>query len=275
MGFAQLLAQRRQQRRIARDLTLRAHHVDACNRAVFERGADESQVVAVLIEDGLDGRNLRAQGGDGDGLHDRLPAHREQCGVELLVRRLGLRLLLLDRPCNPAREIHGVAHGRADGKISEGRQVEAAAEQFRAIFLAPGARRQAHLGIAQSRLGERQLLGLGERLHGGLHGAIVLERLLDDAVDRIRPEQRPPIALDRLAERDMLQSVGGTAFGGDLVRGVARRLGRLGPHEVRPDVTCRERGQHAQQSAAGGPCAVNHERSARHAAHSTTTGSLL
>ena len=67
MRLAQLLAQRRQQRRIAGNLTLGAHHVDARDRAVLERGADEPQVVPILLEDGLDGRNLRAQRGDGDG----------------------------------------------------------------------------------------------------------------------------------------------------------------------------------------------------------------
>src|ERR1700689_457780 len=106
------------------------------------------------------------------------------------MRRLGLRLQLLDRASDAARVIQRVVDGRAYGQVCEGRKAEVAAEELRAVLLAADPPRQSPLRIAQARLGARELMRLCQSLRGSLQRAIVLERLLDDAVDHLRAEQR-------------------------------------------------------------------------------------
>src|SRR5690606_7801299 len=117
------------------ELRLRAQHLDAADRAFFERGLDHLEVATIVVHELLDGcdfsalrRNLdrlqRDVAGDGELRRLRLP--------RFILRE---RLLLLDRARYAAKEVQRIAHGRAERVVSERRRRRETAEKLRAEFL--------------------------------------------------------------------------------------------------------------------------------------------
>ena len=127
-----LLAQRRQQRAVARELAARGLDVELGRDAGIHLGLDQPQIGLVVGDDALDGRDLRAERGDGERLDHGVAGEGEIGGVELEILRVGERLALLDRAARGAPQSSRIADRGADAEdVGIGREAAAAASSGR------------------------------------------------------------------------------------------------------------------------------------------------
>jgi len=202
--LAQLLAQRRQQCRITRQLAFGTDDIGARDRTRREGNLHQLPVLAVLIENGLDCRNLALEQRDPQTLHDRVSTDHQIRGVESLLLIFRLCKLFLDGPRSSTRVIQGITDCWTERVVGERGQLLEGAEKLRAILLAAETRRHVDLGIQRARPGVCELVRLRQGRIGRHERAIARQCPLDHRVDLVGLEQMPPFAVQSRSQRDLL-----------------------------------------------------------------------
>ena len=159
----ELLSERGQECRVARELRLRAHDVEPRYRACVECELHQLQVLAIAFEQRIDSRNLRPQRRNLQRLVHCIASDAELGRFDLALLILGERPLLFDRAADLAGVVERVAHGGADREIRERRRLRQRSEKLSAVLLAADARGRIELRPVSTGPSVDQLLALRQR----------------------------------------------------------------------------------------------------------------